>query len=41
MTMEERIETISKLPTNQMTFEALQNLPKSNNSDVIPNNPIK
>ena len=41
MTMEERIETISKLPSNQMSFEALQNLPKSNTSDVIPNNPIK
>jgi len=41
MTMEERIETISKLPSNQMSFEALQTLPKSNTSDVIPNNPIK
>ena len=41
MTMKERIETISKLPNNQMSFEALQNLPKSHTSDVIPVNPIE
>jgi hypothetical protein len=41
MSMKERIETISKLPNNQMSFEALQNLPKSHTSDVIPVNPIE
>jgi hypothetical protein len=41
MTMEERIETISKLPMNQMSFESLQNLPKSDSSDIIPKNPIE
>jgi hypothetical protein len=39
--MEERIETISKLPMNQMSFESLQNLPKSDSSDIIPKNPIE
>jgi hypothetical protein len=41
MTMKERIETISKLPLNQMSFESLQNLPKSDYADIIPKNPIE
>lgn len=41
MTMKERIDAIADLPSNQLSFEELQNLPKGNSAVLIPDNPLQ
>ncbi|MDG1546473.1 MAG: hypothetical protein P8Q55_03690 [Candidatus Poseidoniaceae archaeon] len=41
MTMQERMQVISGLSSNQMSFDELQNLPTSDSADIIPANPME